>query len=93
MAEPDLLPGDVRAALQSEYNTSYNTKSENTTLNHAVVHLAADMEARTKTAAQTKTSVLSKMMHAITKTVPYPLVMSATYLLGYDDSWCPMRVA
>ena len=93
LVEPELLPGDVRAALQSEYNTSYNTKSENTTLNHAVVHLAAAMENRTRTAAQTKTSVLSKMMNAITKTVPYPLVMSAAYLLGYGDSWCPMRVA
>ena len=93
MVEPELLPGDVRASLQSEYNTSYNTKSENTSLNHVVVHLAAAMENRVKTVAQTKTSVLSKMMNAITKTIPYPLVMSAAYLLGFGDSWCPMRVA
>lgn len=93
LVEPELLPGDVCAARQSEYNTSYATKAENSNINHAIVNFAASMEQRTKTAAQTKTSMLSKMVNAITKTIPYPLVMTATYLLGHGDSWCPMRCA
>lgn len=93
LVEPELLPGDVRAAMQSEYNTSYNTKADNTTLNQAVVQLAASIGGEHKTTARAKTSVLSKMMNAITKTIPYPLVMSAAYILGHGDSWCPMRCA
>lgn len=92
LVEPELVPGDVRASLQSEYNTSYNTKAESTGINQAVVHIAADIAKRVRTTEQMKTSVLSKMLNAITKTIPYPLVMSASYLLGNGDSWCPMRV-
>jgi hypothetical protein len=78
--------------MNSEYNTSYNTKAENTTLNHAVVHVAAALANKDKTPAQVKSNVLAKMMNSITKTIAYPLVMSASYLLGNGDSWFPMRV-
>ncbi len=93
LVEPELLPGDVRASMQSEYNTGYNTKADNTSLNQAVVQLAAGIAGEHKPVARAKTSVLSKMVNAITKTIPYPLVMSAAYLLGHGDSWCPMRCA
>jgi hypothetical protein len=79
--------------MQSEYNTGYNTKADNTSLNQAVVQLAAGIAGEHKPVARAKTSVLSKMVNAITKTIPYPLVMSAAYLLGHGDSWCPMRCA
>jgi hypothetical protein len=92
LVEPELLPGDVRASLQSEYNTSYNTKSDNIELNQAVVFVASTID-RKRTTAQVKTSVLSKMVNALTKTIPYPLVMSAAYLLGFGDSWCPIQTA
>lgn len=92
--EPELLPGDVRAAMQSEYNTSYNTKADTSTLNQAVIEIASSLSSQhTKTVSQGKTSVLSKMVNSINKTIPYPLVMSAAYLLGHGDSWCPMKTA
>jgi hypothetical protein len=77
--------------MNSEYNTSYNTKAENTTLNHAVVHVAAALANRTKTPDQIKTTVLTKMSNSINKTIPYPLVMCASYIAGNNDSWCPMK--
>lgn len=79
--------------MQSEYNTSYNTKADNTSLNQAVVQLAASIDGEQKNVARAKTSVLSKMMNAMNKTIPYPLVMCSAYLLGHGDSWCPMRCA
>lgn len=91
LVEPELLPADVRSAMQSEYNTSYNTKADTSSLNEAVIEIAASMS--TKTASRAKTSVLSKMVNSINKTIPYPLVMSAAYLLGHGDSWCPMKTA
>ena len=93
LIEPELLPGDVRAAMQSEYNTSYNTKADTTSLNQAVIQIASSISTEKKTQAQAKTSVLSKMVNSMNKTIPYPLVMSAAYLLGHGDSWCPMKTA
>lgn len=91
LVEPELLPADVRAAMQSEYNTSYNTKADTSTLNQAVIQIASSISTHQKTPTQTKTSVLSKMVNSLNKTIPYPLVMSAAYLLGHGDSWCPMK--
>lgn len=87
------MAADVRAVLQSEYNTAYNTKNETTGINQTVVNVAAGMEKRGRSLGRNKTTVLSKMLNAINKTIAYPLVMSSAYLLGYGDSWCPTRYA
>jgi len=93
LTEPELVAADVRAVLQSEYNTAYNTKNETTGINQTVVNVAAGMEHRGRSLARNKTTVLSKMLNAINKTIAYPLVMSSAYLLGYGDAWCPTRFA
>ena len=93
LTEPQLVAADVRAVLQSEYNTAYNTKNETTGINQTVVNVTAGMEKRGRNLARDKTTVLSKMLNAINKTIAYPLVMSSAYLLGYGDSWCPSRFA
>jgi hypothetical protein len=86
---PSLPPAHVRAYIASEYNTSYATKAEDSKLNPALVKLAANMQ--TKTVQQQKRSVLAKSINALGSTMHYGTVIAASYLLGNNDSWYPMR--
>ena len=86
---PSLPPAHVRAYIASEYNTSYATKAEDSKLNPALVKLAANMQ--TKTVQQQKRSVLAKSINALGCTMQYGTVIAASYLLGNEDSWSPMR--
>ena len=69
----------------SEYNSSYNCKNDNSSINAAVVYLTNEAIRRGRTPEQNKTSVISKMLNAMIKTISYPMVQSASYLLGYKD--------
>ena len=93
LEQPSLLPPGVGAIMNSEYSCSYNTKSDNTSINEAVVNVAAALQNLQKTPEQIKTTVLTKMVNSVTRTMAYPLVMSASYSLGNGDSWMPIKFA
>jgi hypothetical protein len=44
-----------------------------------------------KTTQQTKTNVIARCINALFKTQSFASVISTTYLLGYGDSWFPLR--
>lgn len=91
--QPEPLEGATAGAITSEYNTKYNTKADQTKINAEVIGVAAMLTDNTRTTESKKTSVLAKCLNAMNKTIAYPLVMSAFYLLGYGDAWFPMRTA
>jgi hypothetical protein len=77
--------------MMSEYQCKYNTKAEWSKINECLLRTTAWIVSTGKTAQQVATSVLSKMINSITKTIPYPLVMTSTYLSGFGDYWIPKR--
>lgn len=86
-----MIPSEVAAAMQSEYSTKYNTKSDAINLNGAMLQCASVLADKTLPIDRRSKLVLSKVQNFINKAIVYPLTMSASYVLGHGDSWCPFR--
>jgi hypothetical protein len=86
-----LLSAVVAAIASSEYATKYNTKSDNTDVNASLLRVAEVLDDNNRSTPSVAAGVLRKVLHAINRTISYPLVMSASYLLGHGDHWFPMR--
>ena len=90
---PDLMAAEVAAAMQSEYSTKYNTKSDSTDVNSQFLHVAAMVQDGALSPERRKTSLLCKMVNAINKTISYPLVSTASYVMMDGDAWFPLRTS
>lgn len=88
---PSMIPAEVAAAMQSEYSTKYNTKSDAINLNGAMLQCASVLADKTLPVERRSKLILSKVQNFINKAIVYPLTMSASYVLGHGDSWCPFR--
>jgi hypothetical protein len=82
----------LHSAMTSEYNTKYATKADNTHNNHAVLRKAAAI-ANGINSAQHGRRILTRCLNAINSTITYPLVMTASYLLGHNDHYFTHKTA
>ena len=85
------MKAEVAGAVQSEYATKYATKSDHVDINQTLVRVAAVLEDGRRTNDRKKTSILSKCLNTLNKSLAFPLVMSAFYVRGYGDSWFTLR--
>ena len=91
LSQPTLKPEIINSYICSEYNTGYVTKSEERYLNQAIIKCAGGLEIGTKSIDQQRRSIIAKSLNALGKTMQFASVITSTYLLGYGDSWYPLR--